>query len=272
MTLSEIAGRLLKGSGHSQPSPGKGSQSEYCPSFDRASGPSFLTSPESDGSQVIGCGGMIGSNFGEPRGQSISASSWAKIRPLSDIRELTEPSLADTIPRKLLSENLTRNTSRHELSRRPSASSRRHPSVDIRHGENKEPGRKTSIESNGIRSAHRGRSSRTPSPPSPVDNNSMNSIYSIPPSNVPPRSSSHTRARSASQTCLQRQKIPAQTTQRGPATTSLAMPTITLPPPKGCGHSIPRRGQSQSPVRHVAARFDPISHDTNRRIPSSTLR
>ncbi|KAF2824997.1 hypothetical protein CC86DRAFT_395356 [Ophiobolus disseminans] len=271
MTFAEFAGRLLKGSGYTQPSPGKDAQSEPFPSFERASGSSFLTSPGSENSQVISCGGMGGSNLSDSRGQSINASSWARIRPLSDIRELTEPSLVDTIPRKLLSENHSRNASRQELSRKPSVISRRHPSIDYRNGENREPDRKTSIESNGMRSAHRGRSSRTPSPPSPVDNNSITSIYSIPPSNVPPRSSSQTRALSASRTCQQRQKPPTLANQRAPATTSLDITNLPLPPPKGGGNTIPGRGQSQSPVRHVAARLDPVSHDTHRRIPSRTF-
>ncbi|KAF2030600.1 hypothetical protein EK21DRAFT_111691 [Setomelanomma holmii] len=271
MTLSDIAGRLLKGSGHSQPPPGKGPPTESGP-VDRESGCSFLASPGPDNSQVTGCGGMVGSSFGEPRGHSINASSWAKIRPLSDIRELTEPSLADTIPRKLLSEGHAQSTSRPDLSRKPSVASKRRPSIDTRNGENKEPDRKMSIESNGIRTVHRGRSSRTPSPPSPADNNSISSIYTIPPGSIPPRSSSRTRARSVSRTRPPRQIPPVQVSQRPPAPTSLhTIPTIPLPPPKGCGHTIPRRGQSQSPLRHVAARLDPISHDTNRRIPSRTF-
>ncbi|KAF1842897.1 uncharacterized protein K460DRAFT_290980 [Cucurbitaria berberidis CBS 394.84] len=271
MTFSEIAGRLLKGSGHSQPPPSKGQLPGFVLSPERASGSPVLSSPESDSSRVIGCGGMVNNTFCEPRGHSI-VSSWTKARPLSDIRELTEPSLADTAPRKLVSINNQRSTSRTELSRMPSAASRRRPSIDTRHGENKEPDRKYSIDSNGIRSAYRGRSSRTPSPQSPVDNNSISSIYSIPPSSVPPRSSSRTRARSVSRTRPTPQKPPLYGTQRIPATTSLnTIPTIPLPPPKGCSNTIPKRGQSQSPLRHVAARLDPITHDTNRRIPSRTF-
>ena len=271
MPFSEIAGRLLKGSGHSQPPPGKGQLSSSRISPERVKASPFLPSPESDSGQVIGCGGMLGNEICEPRGHSIAAS-WAKIRPLSDIRELTEPSLADTIPRKLLSDNVQRSTSRTGLSKMPSVASRRCPSFGTRHGENKEPERKYSIESNGNRSVHRGRSSRTPSPQSPTDNNSISSIYSIPPGSVPPRSSSRTRARSASRARPTQQKPSVQITQRAPPTTSLnTIPTIPLPPPQGSGNTILRRGQSESPVHHVAARLDPISHDTNRRIPSRTF-
>lgn len=270
MTFSEIAGRLLKGSGYSHAPSGKDQPTGYRHSFERENGSSFLTSPGSDNSQVIGCGGMVGSNFGEPRGYSTNVSSWAKIRPLSDIRELTEPSLADTLLRKPPTDRQPRSASRPDLSRKPSVASKRRPSIDTRNGENKEPERSASFESNnGIRSVHRGRSSRTPSPPSPADNNSISSIYSIAHGNVPPRSSSRTRARSAA-----RPQRPLQQAElRAPATTSLNMVHPNLPPPspKGCGHTIPRRGHSQSPVRHVAARLDPISHDTHRRIPSRTF-
>ncbi|KAJ4362032.1 hypothetical protein N0V83_010974 [Neocucurbitaria cava] len=271
MTFSEIAGRLLKGSGHSQLPPGKGQLSSSRASPEKGDAWPLLASPEADNNQVT-CGrGMVGNQICEPRGHS-HATSWTKIRPLSDIRELTEPSLADTIPRNLLSDNVQRSTSRADISNMPCVTSRRRPSTDIRYGENKEPERKTSIESNGNRSFYRGRSSRTPSPQSPPDNNSISSIYSIPPGSVPPRSSSRTRVRSASRARPAQQKPPIQIAQRAPQTTSLnTTHTIPLPPPQDSGNTIPRRGQSQSPVHHVAARLDPISHDTNRRIPSRTF-
>ncbi|KAF1832218.1 hypothetical protein BDW02DRAFT_604875 [Decorospora gaudefroyi] len=273
MTLSEIAGRLLKGSGHSQPPPGKYQLSDSHTSPERASGSSFLASPESDNSQV-GCrGGMLGNNLGEPKGHS-AASSWAKPRPLSDIREVTESSFADSLPRNILSSNLPRNTSRTEMSLKPSSASRRRPSIDTRHGENVEPDRKNSIECNAIRSTHRGRS-RTPSPQSPADNNSISSIYSIPANNVPPRSSSRPRAHSASRTRQLPHIPPIHVTEPTAATPTLnAIPIIRAmprPPAKQNSNTIPRRGQSQSPLRHIAARLDPISHDTNRRIPSRTF-
>ena len=215
----------------------------------------------------------MGNSFGEPKGLSSHGPSWAKTRPLSDIRELTEPSLADTLPRKPPFEcNLPRSTSRSELSRKPSVASRR-PSIDTRFGENREPDRKASIDSNGARSVHRGRpASRTPSPPSPADL-SISSIYSIPPGSIPPRSSSRVRARSASRTRQPPPPVPPiSITQRVPAPATLStVPSLPLPPPRGAGDTIPRRGHSQSPVRHVAARLDPISHDTHRRVPSRTF-
>ncbi|CAI6333080.1 unnamed protein product [Periconia digitata] len=205
---------------------------------------------------------MVSNGFGEPRGISSNVASWARPRPLSDIRELTEPSLADTIPQRLLSEgNIPRSVSRSDLSRKPSVASRR-PSIDNRLAENRDPDKKTSIDSNGARPAQRGRpGNRTPSP-----DISISSIYSIPPNSVPPRSSSRVRARSASRS----RPPPPVTASRAP-TSSLHI--VPLPPPSltDPNKTIPQRGQSQSPLRHIAARLDPISHDTNRRIPSQTF-
>lgn len=271
MTLTEIAGRLLKGSGYAQPSPGKGPASDSRPLLERVSNASFLASPGSDNSQFAG-EGMVNSTFGEPRGISINPTSWAKTRPLSDIRELTEPSLADTVPRRPQPDAYMRSASRQEVSRKPSGTSQRRPSIDTRNGENREPRRKHSNDSNGIRPAQRGRSSRSPSPASPTDNISISSVYSIPPGSVPPRSSSRTRGGSISRSRPPHQSAPLSTIQHGPPTTlPNTIPTNQPLFPRSCGHTVPRRGQSQSPLRHVAARLDPISHDTNRRIPSKTF-
>jgi hypothetical protein len=270
MTFSEIAGRLLKGSGHSQPPPRKEQPPDPHPSPERASISSFLASPESDNGHIIAREGMLGNHLGDQRGHSI-ASCWAKPRPLSDIREVTESSFADTLPRNVLTNNFPRSTSRTEMSRKPSVATRRRPSNDNRHGENVEPDRKTSIESNGMRSLHRGRTSRSPSPSSPADNNSISSIYSIPASTVPPRSSSRPRAPSTSRTRQPQQIPPIHITQAIATNTLSAIPTIPFPPPSNTTNTIIRHGQSQSPLRHIAARLDSISHDTNRRIPSRTF-
>ncbi|KAA8624816.1 hypothetical protein PtrSN002B_008726 [Pyrenophora tritici-repentis] len=270
MTFSEIAGRLLKGSGHSQPPPGKHHlPSDLDPSPDRTSLSSLFASPESD-CQIVGRDGITGSQLGEPRGHSI-ASLWAKTRPLSDIREVTESSFADTLPRNIMANNILQSNSRTDMTLKPSVTSRRRPSNDTRHGENAEPDRKNSVESNGIRSLYRGPSSPTPSPKSPGDNDSISSIYSVPPSNVPPRSSSRPRAYSTSRPRQQPQIPPIQITQPTATATLDAIPTMQPPTPKNSANAIPGHGQSQSPLRHVAARFDPISNDTNRRVPSRTF-
>jgi hypothetical protein len=60
--------------------------------------------------------------------------------------------------------------------------------------------------------------------------------------------------------------------QRTPAPPPLKeVPAVPLPPSRGVSDTIPRRNPSQSPLRHVAARLDPVSHDSQRRIPSRTF-
>jgi hypothetical protein len=266
---------MLKGSGFLQPVSAKGRPPpEPRPSLERPSSLSYLKlSSGSENNQVVGCGGMVSNTFGEPRGQSVNAPSWAKTRPLSDIRELTEPSLAEAMPQRLCSEsNFVPSSSRPSLSlsRRPSFASKYRPSIDGR-AENREPERKFSSESNGVRSGRQGQPSRTPSPPSPADN-SYSSIYSIPPGSVPPRSSSRARARSASRSRAPPAKPPLPVAHHVPVPPLLhTAPSFPAAPPRGSGNTIPRRGQSQSPLRHVAAKLDPISHDTHRRIPSRTF-
>ncbi|KAI8941207.1 hypothetical protein NX059_002445 [Plenodomus lindquistii] len=271
MTLSQFAGWLLKGSGQSQPPADNARLSESRQSHEQTSCPSFLSLLEPDDSRFPGCDGMVGNTFGESRGHSI-ASSWAKMRPLSDIRELTEPSLAETLARRPYHEHNQRSSSRTDVSRKISATSKRRPSADVRHAENKEPERKTSAGNNGLRSIHGRHTSRSSSPPSPLDNHSISSIYSIPPGTVPPRSSSRSRARDVSQSRKPSQMLPTQSIQPAAATASThALPTIPLPPPKDDENTIPQRGHSQSPLRHVAARLDSVSHDTHRRVPSRTF-
>ena len=261
MTLLEIAGRLLKGPGHSQPLY-DARDCEPIPrcSVDKASTSLHIASPESDSDY----GDMVGNALEDPRSQSLHAPPWTKTRPLSDIRELTEPSLAETIPHRLLSENLPRSSSRNEVSRKPSAVSKRRPSTDTCHGENREPERKNSVESHGLGFVHRERSSRTPSPPSPADNNSISSIYTIPPGNVPPRSSSQTRARSASRP-RNLQIPPLSSQQAQPFGSTKALP---LPPRPSREHdcSLP-----QSSARYIAAHPGTIFPHSNQHISSKTF-
>ena len=274
MTLAELAGRLLKGSSHSQLRPGAGPYSLPRPSFERDREQPYPPSGEVECSRFVLGGGMVGNSFGEHRAPSLHAPSWAKTRPLSDIRELTEPSLADTIPRRLLTDsgNIPRSTSRLDVSRKPSAASRCRPSIDTRHGETREMDRKPSTESNGGRSIYRGRSSRSPSPPSPMDNHSVSSVYSIPLGSVPPRSSSRTRARGASQPRKTPTALPSSAnTQRVPGST--VTHTIPIGPqlPGGADQAIPRNGQSLSPPRHTTTRADTTLHGSSRHIATQTF-
>ena len=156
LNLTELAGWMLKGSDHPQPPPGKGPPSEARLSLERARD---SVHPASSGAEGVDLVGMVGNAHTDSRGHSTNITSWARTRPLSDIREITEPSLADTIPKRLLSERqLMRSASRTDLTRKPSIACRR-PSLDTRLAENREPDRKTSIDSSGVRSMHRGRPS-----------------------------------------------------------------------------------------------------------------
>ncbi|KAL6157919.1 hypothetical protein ACJBU6_03729 [Exserohilum turcicum] len=271
MALSVIAGRLLKGAGHSQPPP----STHQIPSLHLTPHQTVLSFPvaplRDDASQILNSQGMLGSHIGEPRGHSV-ANSWANPRPLSDIREVTESSIADSLPRNLLASSLPRGTSRADMSPKPSAASKRRPSNDTQHGENVEPSRKNSVESNGLRCLHRGRCSRSPSPPNMADNDdSKNSVYSIPAGTVPPRSSSRSRAHSAPRPRQLQQAPPMNMIPATVTKTPSAVQNRPPSPPKTRTNVIPNCGHSHSPIRHIAARFDPITHDTNRRIPSKTF-
>lgn len=273
MTLAGLAGRLLKGSGHSQSRIGAGPYPNTRPSLEGVSTSPFVTLHEPGSNHSMSVGDLNSKTLGEPKASSVHASSWGKSRPLSDIRELTEPSLVDTIPRKLLSDSsLPRNTSRPEISRKPSAASRRRPSTDTRHGENREPDKKNSMESNCDKLMHRLRSSESPSPPSPSDDNSLSSIYSIPPGHVPRRSSSRARTRSASRPRKAPDAGPSSATQQVPVTSLVREEsTQAQPPTGGFGHTIPQYGQSLSPLRHVATRIDHTLHAANRGEPPRTF-
>jgi hypothetical protein len=199
---------------------------------------------------------------------SLNGSAWVtagllpwatKTRPLSDIRELTEPSLVEVAPRKLPPENTA---CKPPLSRNRSVASNRRPSVDSHLAENRGPGKKDT--ENRI-SGSRGRDSATPSPPS-LANNTYSRIYSIPRSNIPRRSSSQLGARSAS-----RPRVPPPVPPPPLPLASIPTPTIPPPPPRGSGNTIPRRGQSLSPLRQVAARLDPATSNRSRRVPSRTF-
>lgn len=85
-------------------------------------------------------GNMVNNTTGDP--QLLNGSAWVtaglppwatKTRPLSDIRELTEPSLVEVAPRKLPPENTACKPS---LSRNRSVASNRRPNVDSHLAEN----------------------------------------------------------------------------------------------------------------------------------------
>ena len=67
MTLAELAGRLLKGSGHSQLQPDAGIYSDTRPSFERVNGSSFVALPEAGSGRYMGGGGFNSNTFGESK-------------------------------------------------------------------------------------------------------------------------------------------------------------------------------------------------------------
>ncbi|KAE9982841.1 hypothetical protein EG328_010580 [Venturia inaequalis] len=162
-----------------------------------------------------------------------------QIRPLSDIREITEPSLADLTNRyHNRRPSLKRNGS---LSRQNSSSRKdslsRHPSW------------KGSIKAgtqNIIEEEHR----TIPT----CEQTDQSSDYSGPLDNVPRRVPSQgRRSRERNASVLRRQ------------------PSVPAAAPRGLGYTIPNRGQSVSPVKEAIGRSDPIYYDLLRRQPSRTF-
>ncbi|OJD36332.1 arrestin-like protein [Diplodia corticola] len=179
-----------------------------------------------------------------PAWSTSGAPPWSTLtRPLSDIRELTEPSLLELTNRKALQSESTecRVARKCSLTRKGSLLSRkgshsRRPSLK----------RATSPAESQHSNHRRGRPSPFQTPGS-----DRSSVYSIPIANIPPRSSSRTR--------------------KNRANTMACGPSLPPPAPRGLGFTIPNRGLSRSPVREVAARLDPVSSDVVQRIPSRTF-
>ncbi|KAF2433240.1 hypothetical protein EJ08DRAFT_96276 [Tothia fuscella] len=177
------------------------------------------------------------------------APPWSNAtRPLSDIRELTEPNLTE-----LNSQNL-------ENSRRPSMSRRRSlnrkPSI-TRQGSARKPG--------SLRELSHGRNRSITENITGLEGNAnltpevqadRSSAYSLSLENVPPRSSSRQ----------------AQSQEPSKPNSQPLRPCILPPPsPHGKGHTIPNRGRSQSPVKEMVAQMDPAYSDIMHRAPSRTF-
>ncbi|KAG9840097.1 hypothetical protein KCU98_g9438, partial [Aureobasidium melanogenum] len=178
------------------------------------------------------------------RGHTPGHQGWPSgMRPLSDIRELTEPSLVDA------------------LEKRPRASVHRQPSTSIsrqsslRRGPSlKRAGSVRIIEPVGSSSSNYEddlvASESTMDTPESLRDGS--SLYSIPISSIPARQSSSTRDRQ----------------RHHRSTTSRSSPT---PIQRTANRTIPYRGPTHSPVKQVRARLDAVGSDTSRRTPSGTF-
>jgi hypothetical protein len=167
-------------------------------------------------------------------------------RPLSDIRELTEPSLAELIFRNQETGRRPSVKRANSLSRQGSTT--RKASVgrsDSLKGSTRAPirsgaGQVAEIERN--------------QPLSPGEQTDRSSAYSLSLENVPPRSSSR----------------PGRGKERNKSIGRPHQSVVPPPAPLGLGFTIPNRGRSQSPVKETA-RIDPIYSDIMTRVPSRTF-
>lgn len=163
------------------------------------------------------------------------------IRPLSDIRELSEPTVVIPPANRVAKQA-------QSLSNIPHARSAERRIL-----------RKTSgpiPRSRSIRDQTHGRSKSFENASSSYSTTpERSSFYSIPHSSVPQRSSSQTHARQ-----------PAKGHCRRPSVRGHAVPR------KGAldGFIVTNHGQSRSPVKEVGLRLDPVRSDTGRRVPSRT--
>ncbi|WPG98504.1 Hypothetical protein R9X50_00129500 [Acrodontium crateriforme] len=161
-------------------------------------------------------------------------------RPLSDIRELTEPSLIDLVVRK---------PSHHALQHKQYATRASPPK------RNESLGRKGSLKSKepvkvspvvSIKPIINGTSSEYSTTPE------ASSLFTIPQSSIPQRVSSQKQSRHPSN--VRKPSLKKSTT----ATASREFLTI------------PNRGQSRSPVKDAGLNLDPVTSDIARRVPSKT--
>jgi hypothetical protein len=176
------------------------------------------------------------------RGHAPGHQGWPPgMRPLSDIRELTEPSLVDPLERRPTASVHRQPSTSRQSSLRRGPSLRRAGSVRI-----VEPvGSSSSSYKDDLVASE----STIDTPESLRDESSL---YSIPISSIPVRQSSNTHDRPRH--------------YRG--TTSRSSPT---PHQRNISRTIPYRGQTHSPVKQVKARLDAVGSDTSRRTPSGTF-
>jgi len=186
-----------------------------------------------------GYGSLQNSNENRPHMKPPPAWSnagnppWStSMRPLSDIRELTEPSLLESTHRKPSSEHGITNVISRKISlrRKDSVQSNRSQCM--------------ALSEKHIREEDRMRSSPLRSPESQADHSS---IYSVPSGSIPIRSSSYRHGQQSIH-------------RKGSSTGS-------QPP----GMVILSRGRSYSPIKTITARYEPITSDLVRRVPSRTF-
>lgn len=174
------------------------------------------------------------------------------MRPLSDIREITEPSLVDMVNyAKQQSEHASRQhhrkTSRTNSVKRAGSISR-YGSIRV-----VEPTSKNAHQR--ARSIDNSSSSYSTSP-------EASSCYIIPQSSVPRRSSSQVRAPGTIATHSRKPSLRSMAAEAVPGV-GTAAPSFRL--------IVPNHGPSRSPVKDASRRLDPVSSDGARKMPSKTF-
>lgn len=193
----------------------------------------------------------------EPHNSAVARdniSQWPPtgMRPLSDIREITEPSLIDMVNYAQRQSEQVQSAHQRKPSR--SNSMRRGGSIS-RKGSVKAADLPIRREHARTQSAENGGSSSYSSTPE------ASSCYAIPQSSVPRRSSSRTHLN--------------QTHSRKPSIRSVraddsrsAFPVANNPPETKL--VITNHGPSRSPVKDVSRKLNPVSSDVARKMPSKT--
>lgn len=187
-----------------------------------------------------------------------NGSQWLQtgMRPLSDIREITEPSLIDMVNyAKRQAEQAPATTHQRKTSR--SNSVKRGGSVNrSRSARSVEPThRKEHIRT---RSIEGGSSSYSSTP-------EASSCYAIPQSSVPRRSSSQAHA---SATNIAHSRKPSVRSIRTDGIHTSHAAGHAAPPSK---FLVTNHGPSRSPVKDASRRLNPVSSDSARKMPSKTF-
>ena len=173
-----------------------------------------------------------------------STAWWSAIaRPLSDICELSEPSLIDRVTRKPSARIPNHRSASRASSTKRDEAAKRAGSVKTAPNIAQLPHTRTKSQDNGSSSY-----SSTPE---------QSSFYSIPQASVPRRSSSQTHA-----------QRPGKSHARIPSVHAILESNHA--PPTNQGYSIPNRGKSHSPVKEAGRRLDAITSEAERRVPSQT--
>jgi len=180
-----------------------------------------------------------------PSSAHLSAWLTAMARPLSDIREITEPSLFEA--------SIRRKARAQDHAPRPARTGSQKHGVRANTAEERSKSRQGGLHSQSRHGRLRPDSRQDHQSPfqSQQSNGDLASVYHISAANIPPRSSSRARQKHS--------------------TSNLYPTTAFLQAPKSRYHCISNRGQSQSPRKEVVHRLDREDRGRALRIPSKTI-